>query len=117
MAKDDRVEALLIEWAQWLTVGDGSGYASMSVLHVDWQPPSPGQTPTMKTSHPSRARRLHQRIGLMSQRLSNTLVIHYCLRLPIDKQALRLECSVSTVHARIDICHRALRQSLAEALI
>lgn len=113
MGKDDRIEALLIEWAQWLTVGDGSGYATMSVLHVDWQPPSPGITPTMKTATPSRARRLHRQIGLMSQRMSNTLVVHYCLRLPIAEQAARLDCSVSAVHARVTLAHRTISRWLS----
>lgn len=112
MGKDDRIEALLIEWAQWLTVGDGSGYATMSVLHVDWTPPSPGTTPTMKTGKASRSAAVHRAIGRMSQRLANTLVVHYCLRLPLAEQALRLDCGEGTVVARLVYAHRLLRRDL-----
>jgi len=109
MGKDDRMEALLVEWGQWATVGDGSGFSTMSVLHPDWSPPSPGLTPTMKTSHPSRARATHRAIATLSQRLGNTLVMHYCMRLPLAEQALRLDCSVSTVVARVAYAHGLLR--------
>lgn len=114
MGKDDRIEALLIEWAQWLLVGDGSGFSAMSVLHEDWMPPSPGVTPTLKTSHPSRVRRLHRLIKLLSRREADTLVVHYCMRLDVEEQALRLECAVSTVHARIESIHKRLRAGLAD---
>lgn len=111
MGKDDRIEALLVDWAQWLTVGDGSGYATMSVLHEDWTPPTPGLTPTMKTAHPQRARRLHMLIvSMLSDRLQQTLVVHYCQRLPLVEQAERLDCKVSTVHARVEFAHRELRR-------
>lgn len=112
MGRDERIEALLVDWAQWLTVGDGSGYATMSVLHVDWSPPSPGITPTMKTSSSGHAARTHRAIGQLSQRLANTLVVHYCLRLPLAEQAERLGCGGSTVLARVAFAHRELRRSL-----
>lgn len=114
MAKDDRIEALLVEWAQWLLVGDGSGYATMSVLHVDWSPPSPGVTPTLKTNSSGNGARTHRAIGQLSQRLSNTLVVHYCLRLPLAEQAERLECSISTVVARVAYAHTLLREELLQ---
>jgi len=115
MAKDDRIEQLLIEWAMWLQVGDGSGYATMSVLHEDWTPPTSGQAPSMKVCLPNRARGLHRLIAKLSVRLGNTLIVHYCLRLPMDEQAARLECSVSTVHARVEFAHRQLKRLLQEA--
>lgn len=114
MGKDDRIEQMLVEWAQWLKVGDGSGYSTISVLHVDWMPPSPGITPTLKTSHPSRVRRLHRLIGLLSRREADTLVVHYCMRLAVEDQAVRLECAVSTVHARIESIHKRLRAWLVD---
>ena len=45
-ARDERIEARLQRWARWVTVGDGSGFPTMSVLHREWTPPSPGTTPT-----------------------------------------------------------------------
>lgn len=112
MGKDERIEQLLIEWAQWLKVGDGSGYATMSPLHIDWSPPSPGQTPTMKTSRSGGALKTHRAIGQLSQRLQNTLVVHYVLRLPLAQQGERLSCGQSTVVERIGIAHRLLRAAL-----
>lgn len=112
MGKDDRIERLLIEWAQWLTVGDGSGYASMSPLHVDWSPPSPGQTPTLKVGKATAAGRTHRAIGQLSQRLQNTLVVHYVLKLPLAEQGERLECRPSTVVERVAAAHRELRALL-----
>ena len=105
---------MLVEWAQWLKVGDGSGFSTMSVLHVDWMPPSPGITPTLKTSHPSRVRRLHRLICLLSRREADTLVVHYCMRLSIEDQASRLECAVSTVHGRVESIQKRLRAALAD---
>lgn len=110
MGKDDRIEALLIEWAQWLTVGDGSGYATMSVLHVDWSPPAPGATPSLKVYRPQRAAQLHAQILQLSQRLQDTLAVHYVMRLPVAEQARRLECAESTVHSRVQFAKRMLTQ-------
>ena len=41
-------------------------------------------------------------------RLANTLVVHYCLKVPLAEQALRLECTEQTVVARVDLAHRRL---------
>ena len=114
MGKDDRIERLLIEWAQWVKVGDGSGFSTMSVLHEDWTPPTPGLTPTMKTSGHSNAHRTHRAIAQLSQRIANTLVVHYVQRpaLSIAQQAERLECADSTVLARVTFAHRELRRIL-----
>lgn len=114
MGKDDRIEALLIEWAQWVKVGDGSGFSTMSVLHPDWSPPSPGITPTMKTAKHSRAQATHRAIAQLSQRIGNTLVVHYVQRpaLSIAQQAERLDCADSTVLARVTFAHRELRRIL-----
>lgn len=112
MGKDDRIERLLVEWAQWLNVGDGSGFATMSVLHVDWTPPGSGITPTMKVSKASQAQAVHRAVKGLSQRLQDTLVVHYVQRLPLAEQAKRLECGEGTVVQRVVIAHRRLRAAL-----
>jgi DNA-directed RNA polymerase specialized sigma24 family protein len=108
MARDSGIEERLQRWADWLNVGDGSGYPVTSVLHPHWQPPSPGITPTMKVSSFNDARQTHRAVGRLSRRLSNTLVVHYCLKLPLTEQARRLECSEQTVVARVELAHRRL---------
>jgi DNA-directed RNA polymerase specialized sigma24 family protein len=108
MARDPRIEARLQRWADWVSVGDGSGYPVMSVLHSEWQPPSPGVTPTMKVSSSSDVRATHRAVGRLSQRLANTLVVHYCMKLPLAEQAMRLDCAESTVMQRVDLAHRQL---------
>lgn len=110
MARDDQMHQRLLEWAQAVTVGDGSGYPTMSVLHEDWTPPSPGITPSLKTSPHSSARQTHRIIAQMSLRLQDTLTLHYCFPgLSLEEQALRLGCGVSALHKRIDTAHRLLR--------
>jgi len=113
MARDAVIEARLQRWAAWVSVGDGSGFPVMSVLHPEWQPPSPGVTPTMKVGQATDVRQTHRAIAQLSKRLANTLVIHYCLKLPAAEQAERLECGESTVHARVEEAHRQLRAILA----
>lgn len=108
MARDPLIERLLCEWAQWLMVGDGSGYPSMSTLHPDWSPPSPGTTPTMKVAPHNSAQGTHRMIGLLSDRLQLTLKLHYCTNLPVADQALRLGCQPGTVGKRVQVAHRLL---------
>ena len=110
MARDRLIEARLQRWAQWLNVGDGSGYPVISVLHPEWQPPSPGITPTMKSVAGGDERSTHRAVARMSQRLANTLVVHYVMRLPVATQAERLGCTEGTVHARVDLAHRMLAE-------
>lgn len=109
MARDEVVERRLRVWAQWLMVGDGSGYPSMSTLHPDWSPPSPGTTPTMKVGASSSARETHRLVGLLSERLQATLLLHYCTNLPVAEQALRLGCQADTVHKRVQVAHKLLQ--------
>jgi DNA-directed RNA polymerase specialized sigma24 family protein len=110
MARDDHMHQRLLEWAQAVTVGDGSGYPTMSVLHEDWTPPSPGLTPILKSSPHSAARQTHRLVGLFSARLQDTVTLHYCFPgLSIAEQAARLDCGVRTVHERIEVAHRLLR--------
>lgn len=116
MARDVRIEARLLRWAQAVTVGDGSGFPAMSVLHREWMPPSSGMLPTLKVAPHSDVMGTHRAIERLSLRLRNTLAVHYCLRLPMVDQADRLECAVPTIHARIDQAHRELAQLLAESV-
>jgi DNA-directed RNA polymerase specialized sigma24 family protein len=112
MARDPRIEARLHAWAQWMTTGDGSGFPTMSVLHPAWTPPSPGVMPTLKVSAPSGARQTHRAVRQLSMRLANTLVVHYCLKLPLCQQAERLGCSERTVLGRVELSHQKLRALL-----
>lgn len=114
MARDEAMHLRLVEWAQWRKVGDGSGYPTMSVLHEDWSPPSPGLTPTMKVSAPSSARVTHRVVSGWSARLRNTVAIHYLTNMPLAEQALRLACAEGTVYARVEEAQRLLRRALEE---
>lgn len=116
MARDAEMHLLLVQWAQMVTVGDGSGYPTMSVLHESWQPPSPGQSPTLKVAAPSAARRTHRVIGGWSMRLRNTVILHYCTNMPVAEQALRLDCDERTVYTRIEQAHGLLRDALSGKL-
>lgn len=114
MARDQRIEARLQRWAQWVTVGDGSGYAAVNTLHPNWSPPTPGMRPSLKVAKGSDAPQTHRAIRRLSLRLANTLVVHYCLRLPLADQAARLECAESTVGQRVEEAHRRLLSILDE---
>jgi DNA-directed RNA polymerase specialized sigma24 family protein len=111
-ARDEAVEARLQRWAQWVTAGDGSGFPAMSVLHPSWQPPSPGTTPTLKVGSNNDAQQTHRALKQLSLRLRNTVVVHYCHKVPLAEQARRLECAESTVTARIGLIHQQVRQAL-----
>lgn len=113
VADNDRMEEHLREWAHWLTLGGcGDGYAAINVLHESWCPPSPGSAPSFKVGRADvRERMMHGAVKSLSRRLQATLLVHYCKRLPVAEQALVLECSESTVHARL---REAKRQLAAE---
>jgi len=112
MARIPEMEARLQRWAHGVTVGDGSGFPVMSVIHPEWQPPSPGVTPTLKVSAGSDVRETHRAIAQLSARLVATLVAHYVLRPPIGQQALMLDCSTATVYLRVERAHRRLAEVL-----
>lgn len=114
MARDEAMHQRLLAWAQWVTVGDGSGYPSMCVLHESWSPPTPGTAPTMKVAAPSSARQTHRIIASWSVRMRNTVVLYYCTQLPVAEQAERLGCDESTVHKRIGAASIMLRQALEQ---
>jgi DNA-directed RNA polymerase specialized sigma24 family protein len=112
----DRMEARLREWAHWLTLGGtGDGFAAVNVLHPSWSPPTPGTLPTMKVGRSDRRNKdTHAAVVQLSKRLQATLQVHYCRRLAITEQALQLECSSSTVHARVRDAKRRLGLMLAD---
>lgn len=102
----DVVQGRLLAWAAWLTGGSSAaGYPTKNVLHESWLPPTPGQTPTMRTDGGGgslQERDLHRIIGsALSVRLQNTLVVVYLMRAKPDEQVMRLDCQPSTVRARI----------------
>ena len=111
MARNEMVEKRLREWAQWMKVGDGSGYPTKSTLHPNWSPPASGQVPSMKTNAPSSARSTHRAIQALSERLQDTLVLHYVTNLPVADQAVRLGCTRQTVDQRICTAHRMLHRA------
>ena len=111
MAKIERIERRLIEWAQAVTVGDGSGYPTKSVLHPSWSPPSGGILPALKSSVGRSVGHTHRMLAkaLTAKQLC-AVVVHYCLKGSIAEQAERLGCAERTVHLRIDAAHIALAQ-------
>lgn len=115
MAKIDWVEARLQRWADVVTSGrDGSGFPSINVLSREWMPPTPGTTPTLKVAASvSDIKATHHAIGLLSLRMRNTMVVHYCLKLPVAEQAERLECAERTVLGRVEAAHRLLSKTLS----
>lgn len=116
MARIEAIEQRLREWAQWVTAGDGSGYPSKCTLHPEWSPPAAGTTPTLKAAAPSRARQTHRAIARLSVRLSNTVVVVYCMNLSEADRAERLSCQPATVRARLYALHRQLALLLDESV-
>lgn len=110
--RDPEIDQRLCRWAQGVTVGDGSGYPTMSVIHPEWSPPSPGVTPTLKTAAGTDVRQTHRAVLLLSERLQATLVVFYVKRLALGEQARLLECEERTIHARIERAHQLLRALL-----
>lgn len=104
------IEHRLQEWAAWVTVKGGNGYPVTNVLHQSWMPPAPGTTPTLKAmaGKHGRVRETHRAIGLLSVRLANTVVVHYCFGLRGQAAAQRLQCAESTVRHRIREAHRRI---------
>lgn len=113
MARDEAMHLLLLEWAQWVMVGDGSGYPVMSVLHEDWSPPSPGMTPTLKVSAHAGVRKINREMAQWSARLRDTVVMVYCVPgMTVVDKAQRLGCAERTVHERVAQAHQLLRVAM-----
>lgn len=109
MARDAAIEARLLRWAEYVSVGDGNGYASVSVLHENWSPPTPGQTPMPKVRHAAfDVMQTHRAIGRLPLKLSNAVVAHYVIKGSVDHQAELLQCAADTVHGRIERAHQLL---------
>lgn len=107
MARDERMDARLRRWAEWLKVGDGDGYATVCVLHENWSPPTPGTTPTLKVSTASReVRETDRLVHRMSERLQATVAAHYLLGMSAADAAQALGCAPDTVLGRIERAHR-----------
>lgn len=114
MARDAAIEARLLRWAEAVTIGDASGYASVCTLHESWSPPQAGQRPTLKVGVASDVRETHRAIGRLSLRLRNAVVVRYCYGGTIAEQAMRMECAPDTVRDRVERAHHALRGILQE---
>ncbi len=115
MARDPQIEARLQRWAEWLKLGDGSGYPVKSTLHQDWSPPSPGTTPTMKVSIGSDGPQTQRMVSRLSDRSRATLVAVYVLRMPVADAAEALSCAPDTVLDRVERIHRELLRELRDA--
>lgn len=114
MARIPRIERMLVEWAQAVTVGDGSGFPTKNVLHPSWSPPSGGVLPAMKVGVGGSAKRTH---ALLKRALTDkqlcAVVSHYCIKGTAAEQAARLGCVERTVALRIDAAHVALANAVA----
>ena len=107
------IEARLQRWAQWLKVGDGSGYPVKSTLHEDWSPPAPGVRPSMKVSSASREILITDTaVRMLSQAKLATVVAVYVLRMPAADAAKALACEPDTVHKRVATIHHDLARML-----
>lgn len=111
MAKIQRIERMLVEWAQAVTVGDGSGYPTKSVLHPSWSPPSGGVLPAMKARVGGSARKMHSALAAaLTDKQLCAVVVHYCLKGTLAEQAARLGCAERTVLSRISAAHAAVAE-------
>lgn len=113
MARDPQIEARLQRWAQWVQVGDGSGYPVMSVLHPSWSPPAGGIVPGMKVSVGGDEQQTNNAIRYLSIKLANALVVHYVIKGSLASQAELLDCAPDTVLGRVERAHAALLRLLA----
>ena len=114
MARDAMIDRRLVDWAQWLRVGDASGFSRRNVLHPEWSPPGGGQTPTMAVcGDTSSVKATHAAVRQLSERQQHTVMVHYCMPgLSRAEQGRRLDCSERTVDVRIEQVHRLLREML-----
>ncbi len=114
MARIPEIEARLQRWAQALTCGDGNGYPAMSVIHIDWMPPSPGTTPTMKVHAASDVRSTHAAVLQLPDKLRATVAAVYLLHMSAADAGLALDCQADTVLDRVERAHRVLRDIIED---
>lgn len=110
----DRIHTRLQAWATWRTVGDGSGYSTVNTLHESWSPPTPGRTPTLKTSGGNaEVLRTDAAVRQLSERMQSTVWLVYCRpAMPRAEMAGLLGCAVTTITGRIDEAHRRVAAEL-----
>lgn len=113
--RDEDIEARLQSWAQAVTVGDGSGYPSMSVIHPNWMPPTKGSTPAIKLARGGAdVHATHRAIGRLSAKQRDAVCLHYAMRLSAALHAERAGCDERTVRKRLESARNALRAIWAE---
>lgn len=108
----DQIELRLQRWAEWRELGDAGGFAAVNVLHESWTPPTPGRTPTLRTSRSTDARQTHRAICTLSLRLQQTLEVVYVRRLRGAFAAEQLGCDVATVPQRVRDAKRRIASAL-----
>jgi DNA-directed RNA polymerase specialized sigma24 family protein len=107
----DVMEQRLREWGAWMNRGaSADGYATKSVLHPSWMPPTAGQLPNMTVSYGTDRpeRQLHGHIHALSDRMQATLVAVYVKRLSGATLLNAVQCQESTVRARVIEAKRLL---------
>lgn len=116
MARNERVEARLWEWGEWVrSAGEcdkGAGYPSRNCLDPDWGRPGQGMRPDFKVELPGRGAMTHFHISALSRTLQETLVRHYCANESVASIAAAMVSSPATVDQRIWRAHAALAHLL-----
>lgn len=114
--RNEAIERRLCAWAAWFNGGGAceGGWPMKNILHPSWLPPSGGSTPTPATVRRGDAdeREMHDAIGVLSANAIATIVVHYCKRWPLERQAEALGCSPSSIGMRVDRAHQRLAQIL-----
>jgi len=109
MARIERVDALLREWAQWRMVGDGSGYPRTSMLHPEWSPPAKGRAPGVKVGMVQRGPMVEGLVRQLSVTLQDTLFLVYVVTgVTNAERAERLRCRPETIPQRVRQAHALL---------
>ena len=110
MARIDWVDRRLQQWAQWLTTGDGAGYARCNPLHPTWSPPTAASHRPTTTANPqaNHARQTHAAILRLSPQAQTALLLHYCAGIPPHAQAQQQACNLKALQARLRKAHARL---------
>lgn len=112
----DMIERRLLEWAAWTMRGSSAdGYPTKSVLHPSWCPPTPGRTPTMKTSSTGsevRERQIDQCVQDLPPKRRDAIVVRYLMRASIEEQVKRAGCTADGVRKRVQLAKDDIAQAL-----